>query len=105
MADQPGADQSGIVAHEDPEIGEGRIAQERLVILAEAVIDDLAVFPRWLILETEAKPGRQIHRELLSGNRAAAHAILDDTGSSAPCEEKWIATLSSRSSGASTPSR
>src|SRR5207302_3872933 len=61
MADQPGANRAGIVAHKDAEIGEGRIAEKRLVVFAETVIDDLAVFPGWIILEAEAKPGRQIH--------------------------------------------
>src|SRR5438094_6183181 len=61
MADQPGADPAGIVAHEDAEIGEGRIAKKRLVVFAQTVIDDLAVFPGWLVLEAEPKPRRQIH--------------------------------------------
>src|SRR6266566_8803656 len=72
MADQPGTNRTGIVAHEDAEISEGRIAEKCLVVFAEPVIDDLAVFPGRLVLEAEPKPGRQIHRELLSENRAAA---------------------------------
>src|SRR5207302_8589880 len=69
MADQPGANRAGIVAHKDAEIGEGRVAEKRLIVFAETVIDDLTVFPRRIVFETEAKPGRQIHRELLSGSR------------------------------------
>src|SRR5579863_6815143 len=59
MADQPGVDLVRLVAHENPEIVERRVAQKRRVVPAEPVIDELAVVPRRVLLDTEAQPGRQ----------------------------------------------
>lgn len=51
-----------LVAHKDPEIRIFWVGQERRVIGAEAVIDELPILPGRVFLEAQAKPGRQIHR-------------------------------------------
>src|SRR5207244_7102784 len=64
VADQPGADRRALIANEDAEIAVGRVVQKRRVIFAEAIVDDIPVVPRWVVLEGEPEPGRQVHRSL-----------------------------------------
>src|SRR5438034_132653 len=68
VADHTGADRAvvwsrGLVAHENPEIGIGRVAQKRRVVFAQPFTEHVLIVRGRLVLETEAMPGRQFHRD------------------------------------------
>src|SRR6266851_888324 len=100
MADQPGADRARIAPHENPEIIVGIVAQKRRVVGAEPIIDQVTVFPGRVLLDAEAKPGWQLHRDLLGIPRmlSSGEAFVSPGGG-------WIATASLRSCGAPMRSR
>jgi len=90
MADQPGADRVGIAPHENPEIVVGIVAQKRRIVVAEPIIDEIAVFPGRVLLDAEAKPGWQLHRGLLGVPRM----LSSDERFVSPGGGEWIATAS-----------
>src|SRR5206468_2197678 len=77
IADQAGADLVAVVADEDAEIRVARIPQERRVVRAEPVIDDFAVGPGRIVLETEPKSGRQVHANSREPSKPAVLSSLD----------------------------
>src|ERR1700730_12773895 len=64
MPDQTGLDGARVVAHEQPEIVIAIVAQKRRVVIAEPLVDKLAIRRRRVLFDAEAATGRQIHAEL-----------------------------------------